>query len=154
MRTVTFTVPGRVNGKGRHRARVQKTKDGKSYAQTYPDNATRSHEAMVRQIAADAMGANPLLQGPLSLEVQVTLNTPKSWSKKRKSYTRYATGKPDIDNVVKLLTDSCNGVLYRDDSEFAEARIIRRYDDTTPEAVYVSVCELFDGPPISAKVAA
>lgn len=149
MRSVTFTIPGRLRGKGRPRA----VKIGQ-HVRILTDAKTRSHEALVRQFAAEAMEGHPLLDGPLSLEIQISMNTPKSWSKKRKLFTRYATGKPDCDNIVKLLSDSCNGILYRDDSEFAEVRIIRRYDDTTPEAVYVSVCELFDGPPIAAKVAA
>jgi Holliday junction resolvase RusA-like endonuclease len=143
MRSVSFTIPGRL--KGWARARIN-SRGGKPIV--FKDRQTASHQGLVQHYASEAMRGHHLLVGPLTLEVQISLNTPKSWSKKKKAATRYVTGTPDCDNLIKLIADACNGVLYRDDSEFAEIRLMRRYDDAAPESVFVSVGELFDGPPI------
>lgn len=135
--TISFSIPGRLAGKGRPRfARAT----GRAYT---PAN-TRSMEATVRQFAADAMRGKPPLEGPVKLSVLICINHPASWSKRRKAETVFVTGKPDADNQIKIF-DAANGILWRDDSQIAQIEFDRRYANG-PEFVHVTVSELATAP--------
>lgn len=134
---ITFTIPGRIRGKQRPRV----VKRG-NFVRTYTPIETENAEAMVRDFAAKAMAGRALFQGPVALRVEISMNTPVSWSKKRRAAAYFVMGKPDYDNQIKLLSDSMNGVVYKDDSQIADAHITRRYDDGAPESVVVVVTPL------------
>jgi len=121
---ITFTIPGRLRGKGRPRATVRG-----GFVKTYTDEKTRSCEGLVRHFASQAMGGAKPFDGPIALSVLIYLNTPASWPKKRKAAAYHATGKPDADNVLKLIGDSCNAIVWRDDSQISDIRMKRRYTD-------------------------
>lgn len=136
MSAVRFFVPGRIGGKGRPRMVVIN-----GHARAVTPSKTRATEAMVREIAANAMFGNTF-DGPLLLEIKVDLNKPKSWPKKKRESTKYATGKPDCDNQIKLISDALNGIVYRDDSQIAQIVYERRYREDRNEGVWVYVGEL------------
>lgn len=119
---VWFTIPGRMRGKGRPRARVM----GK-FAHIYTDEKTANAEAMIRQFASLAMRGRPLLVGALKLSVTMWLQRPKSWSAKKRLENPIPTGRPDIDNCVKGILDSCNGIVFADDSQISDLRIVRLF---------------------------
>lgn len=135
--TVAFTIPGRVGGKGRPRF----ARRG-AHMVAYTDAKTLRGEALVKQLAAQAMGSRPLLEGPLALSIMVLIQPPPSWSRKKRAAAYFVTGKPDPDNAIKLLADAMNGVVYHDDSQISDVRFIRRYDMHSPESVAVSITEL------------
>jgi Holliday junction resolvase RusA-like endonuclease len=119
---VFITIPGRLRGKGRPRARVV----GK-FARIHTDAATASAEAVVRQFAALAIRGRPLLEGALKLNVTIWLHRPKSWSKRQRLENPIPTGKPDLDNVCKLVADSLNGIVFHDDSQISELMVKRLF---------------------------
>lgn len=121
-RELRFVIPGRVGGKGRPRFTVIG-----GHARAYTPAKTASTEAMVRDFAAKAMDGGPLLDGPLELIVTVNLEKPTSWSKRKCAETKFPTGKPDLDNVAKLIGDALNGIVWRDDSQIAALHIARRF---------------------------
>jgi Holliday junction resolvase RusA-like endonuclease len=41
----------------------------------------------------------------------------------------YPTGKPDWDNIGKLVCDSLNGILWRDDAVIVDGSTSKRYCD-------------------------
>lgn len=132
---VWFTIPGKMRGKGRPRARVM----GK-FAHIHTDTKTANAEAMVRQFAALAMRGRNLLEGPLKLSVTVWLQRPASWSKRKRAENPIPTGKPDLDNIAKLLSDSCNGIVFTDDSQISDLRIVRLFvPDGVPECTEIIV---------------
>lgn len=133
---ISFTIPGRVRGKGRPRfAR------GATFVRAYTDVKTKSDEAMVKHFASMAMQGRAPLTGPLGLEVVITLNTPPSWSKRKRAEAAFVTGKPDLDNVVKLLGDAMNGIVWGDDSQLCDVRVRRVYNDASQENVSIRVTE-------------
>ena len=73
------------------------------------------------------------LQGPLVLCAVFTLPVPKSWSKKDRAAaldgSKRPTGKPDVDNLVKLATDALNGVVWVDDSQLVSVTMSKCYGD-------------------------
>lgn len=136
-RSVAFEIPGGIGGKGRARAFIRR---GKINHYTPPQ--THADEAVVRHFANEAMikaGVRELT-GPLKMEVQINKRFPKSWSNKRKAATTYVTGKPDCDNILKLICDAMNGVAYHDDSQIAVVVFQRTYG--LPEFVGVELKEL------------
>ena len=143
---VEFTIPGRLKGKGRARHRVVTTKSGKTFSSTYTPADTRNTEAMLRSLGAEAMAGRPPFQGPLVLEVTITINTPASWSKKRKREAFYVTGKPDLDNVLKSF-DGISNIVWKDDVQLCDVHMQRRYNDTVPESVHVRIYSPGKGEP-------
>lgn len=135
-REIRFVIPGRVGGKGRPRA----TAIG-GHARMYTPAKTVSMEAMVRDFGAGAMMGGALLDGPLHLSVLVSLERPQSWSKRKRVENPIPTGKPDLDNVVKLIGDALNGVVWRDDSQVASLHISRQFVENG-ERVEVTVSRL------------
>jgi Holliday junction resolvase RusA-like endonuclease len=133
---IEFTIPGRIGGKGRPKFAVVR-----GFARAYTPASTRNAEAMIRGLAFDAMGGIPPMEGPVSLSLTIWLQRPQSWSKARKACTTFVTGKPDIDNIVKLVSDAMNGVTYRDDAQIARLSCDRFYTEGT-ERVLVRVQSL------------
>lgn len=122
MAVIRFTIPGRLSGKGRPRF-------VRANGRVFTPAKTVVMEGIARQFAADAMKGMTPLEGPLRLSVVLRINHPMSWSKKRKMATLYVTGKPDLDNVLKLIGDAGNGVVWRDDAQIAQIEFDRRYAD-------------------------
>ena len=140
MRSVVFTVPGRLGGKGRPRF---------VNGMVLTPHKTVVEEGVIKHFAHDAMrqGRLSLLQGPLFVGVQVRLAYPKSWSAKKCGNTLYVQGKPDLDNQLKLLGDAMNGIVFLDDAQIAQVSFERRYIGTgKEESVTVVVRELEDQP--------
>ena len=118
--TFTIHVPGEVRGKGRPRF---------GQGRTYTDAKTLGAEAWMRHCAVQAVG-QPVLEGPLALVMSITVGIPASWPKRRKADALAGlvrpTGKPDADNSLKLV-DCLNGVVWRDDSQLVDVRVVKRY---------------------------
>ena len=122
---VIITIPGEMRGKGRPRFG---TAGGQPRA--FTDARTRSAEAWVRARAADAWTGAPL-GGPVSLRMEIGVPVPASWSKRRRADALagaiWPTGKPDLDNVLKLVGDALNGIVWQDDKQVVRAEVVRRY---------------------------
>ena len=89
--------------------------------------------AAKREIAAHGRqaAAGVLLEGALCLVCHVYLPVPASWSNKRRvaawAGEEWPAGKPDWDNLGKLVSDALNGVCYKDDAQISDGRVIKRY---------------------------
>lgn len=120
---IQFTIPGAPVGKGRPRM----TRSGHAYTPAQ----TRNREAYVKLLATEAMAGAPPLDGPVSVAVEIRCAVPASWPKGRRAEAlvgRIRPGKPDLDNVLKLVLDAMNGVVVLDDKQVAEAAAMKRYD--------------------------
>lgn len=127
---ISFTVPGTPQGKGR--ARAARVGTG---VRMFTPAKTIAYESMIAFAGSEAMQARQLIEGPVYVTVTATFDIPKSWSKKKRAEAQsglmWHTGKPDGDNVLKALGDGLNGVVWKDDSQVAFAKILKRYG-TTP----------------------
>lgn len=131
-----FAIPGTAQGKGRPRV-VNKR------AITPPK--TRSHEGFVRHLAKQAMGAQFPHAGPVDMSVVIIKAIPGGWPKWKRDAARTGvvlpTGKPDPDNVAKLVCDALNGIAYLDDAQIVAMTIARRWGDRDETYVGVFKCE-------------
>lgn len=130
--TVSFTIPGNPVAKGRHRnGRTFRNKLGQQRPINYTPRQTAITEALVQSIANRAMGGRPLLTGAVELQVKAVLPIPTSWSAKKQAEA--AAGrilpakKPDLSNVIKLLEDGCNTIVWRDDAQITDMSLSKRY---------------------------
>lgn len=125
---VAFTVPGIPVGKGR--PRFARTKFG---VRTFTPEKTAGWEALARHAAGQAMAGQPPFDGAVAVEITAHLPIPASWSKVRQVRARQGwllpTVKPDADNLQKGALDAMNGVVYGDDKQAVEVRVVKRYSD-------------------------
>ena len=106
-----FTVPGAPRPKGR--ARV--TRGGHAYT----PGRTRSYEALVATVAM-AAGVE-VIEGPVRLTVHAYLPRPKRLCRRKDDPCALpAPSRPDLDNIVKAISDGLDGVAWRDDAQVVE----------------------------------
>jgi Holliday junction resolvase RusA-like endonuclease len=129
----TILIPGVARGKGRARA----TKRGTVYTPASTVNA----EAWVKSCAFEQIG-QPLLTTPVAVSIGIDVEVPASWSKKRRvlalaGETR-PTGKPDLDNCIKLLMDGLNKIAWVDDAQVVRLTASKRYAETPRTEVIIT----------------
>lgn len=122
----TLTIPGVARGKGR-----PKFGNGR----TYTDSKTMNAEAWVKACAINQLG-HLCLEGALAVSITIHVPVPASWSKSKReaalSGVARPTGRPDIDNNVKLAFDALNGILWKDDAQIVRLTASKVYG-THPE---------------------
>lgn len=128
---IQITIPGQPTAKGRPRFRVVKMQGKPDFVQVYSAPETQRYEAKVAQIAKNAMGTTFPSSKPIEVLVELRMQIPVSWTKKKqvaasKGEVR-ATKKPDADNVLKAVTDACNGILWADDAQIVVTTVRKLY---------------------------
>jgi Holliday junction resolvase RusA-like endonuclease len=132
--TIRFTIPGRVSGKGRPKFASR----GK-FVHVYTPSKTVSMEAVVRDFGSKAMDGLAPLDGPIGLIIKITQTPAPSWSKKKRAAAFWVTGKPDVDNICKLIGDSLNNIVWQDDAQIASLHVERHYSVSEQERVEIVV---------------
>jgi len=126
----TIVVPGKPVGK--QRARVVSNRRG---THSFTPMMTVQWEGLIKILASQA-GIQPT-DMPTSVGIEIERTVPRSWSRKKKAQALsygWATGKPDIDNVIKAVLDALNGIAWRDDSQvvtITASRTFTERDQTT-----------------------
>jgi Holliday junction resolvase RusA-like endonuclease len=130
---ITFTIPGEI--KGKQRPRVTRT------GHVYTPSQTRQAEADIAKIAKAAMGYKPPMAEPVSLNIMVTTEPPRSITKAKRELmlagVERPAKKPDLDNVVKLISDALNGIVFEDDRQVVELWVVKRYGEEAKAVVSV-----------------
>ncbi len=129
---IRFIIPGEPVAKGRPRV----TKWG-----TYTPEKTKNYEALVRELFILKHGQAPL-DGELKVDIKVYFKIPKSTSKKKKELMVAGeirpTKKPDLDNVMKCITDALNELAYQDDKQIVSASIEKFYSEEPRAEIEIS----------------
>lgn len=130
---VCFEVPGKPAHKGRHRSRIVFPKGSKkAFIHNYPDPETEAHEKVLAEIAALFMRGRAPTQNPVALLVHAFREVPASWSRRDQEAALAGairpTSRPDGDNSLKIVQDALNKIVWCDDSQIVDARVIKRYD--------------------------
>lgn len=112
-----FTVNASPQGKARART-VRNRYTGKVHSYT-PEN-TSDYEDLIRWSYKDA-GGKYYDKQLMSVNINAFYPIPMSYSKKKRTACLMGeirpTKKPDLDNIVKAILDSLNGVAWYDDSQ-------------------------------------
>lgn len=115
MKMVSFIVYGQPQGKARPRF----TKQGHIYTPA----KTADYERNIRQSYIAAANGFTCEENALSISIVAYMQRAKS--NKRK----YATTKPDIDNIAKIVLDGLNGVAFKDDKQVTSIKATKVYCD-------------------------
>ena len=81
---------------------------------------TKEFEQRIKQGAHHIYKGEPL-EGPLKCEVHCYFVKPKSAKRD------YPCVKPDADNLLKAVLDGLNGVCFKDDAQFIDKYVTKRY---------------------------
>lgn len=136
MTIVTFVIPGVPVGKGR-----PKFARRGNFVSTYTPEKTASYENLVKVKAEEAMQGRSLFEGAVEVSIRLIVTPPASWSQKKQREALegriYPTSKPDIDNVLKGIMDACNEIVFKDDKQAVDVRVVKRYGQVARAAVEV-----------------
>lgn len=131
MPTLTIVIPGELRGKGRPRF----TRSGIAYT----DAKTKTAETWIKACAIEQMAGRPCIEGPVTISILVCVPIPRSWSRTKRtnalSNVTRPVGKPDADNMIKLLFDALKYVLFRDDSQVWRVALTKMYSDTPQTSI-------------------
>ncbi|QDQ25180.1 RusA family crossover junction endodeoxyribonuclease [Chitinimonas arctica] len=141
LKTLSFTVPGEPQGKGRGRIVRWGTKAG-----IKTPEKTVAYEGLVAHSAAQAMDGVIPIEGAVAVTMRITVSVPGSWPKRRCEQALAGrvlpTTKPDIDNVEKAIFDGLNGVAWCDDVQVVEVRKQKRYGELPGVVVSIQTLEV------------
>lgn len=85
---------------------------------------TRAFESAIARMALVQKPASPL-SGPIKITARFFMKRPK------KPLNSRPITRPDLDNLVKAVTDPLNGVFWTDDTQIVEIHAAKFYDDLT-----------------------
>ena len=119
MDVVEIELPGEPVAK----ARARVTKRG-----AFTPRKTQQYERALRLAAKTAMKGRPPFDGPIELLVMARFRMPIRWPKWKRTWSTAHCSKPDWDNVGKI-TDALSGIVWQDDSQVIDGRVVKRYDD-------------------------
>ncbi len=136
MTEIRFSVPGTPVAKGRPRF----ARRG-NFVSTYTDSKTASYENLVKVKAEEAMQGRPAIDGAVDVRICLYVTPPASWSQKKQRAALagdiFPTSKPDWDNCAKIICDAINEIVFRDDKQIVDGRVIKRYAETARATVEV-----------------
>lgn len=119
MRSVTFHVPGKPQGKARART-FYNPSAGKHVSHT-PDNTVLYENLIKGQFLRQSDGFYLERGTPAALRIVARFLPPKSTANKKQRQMLEGEilplKKPDMDNIVKVVADALNGVAYHDDTQ-------------------------------------
>jgi Holliday junction resolvase RusA-like endonuclease len=126
MNEVNVFLTGQPVGKGRPRF----TRSGHVYT---PDK-TKRYEMRLAGEASNVMMVRQLdpITVPCKVLIRAQFQIPKSWTKAKKLQAERREifpGKPDIDNVAKIVLDAFNGVVFEDDKQVHALRVLKAFGD-------------------------
>jgi len=152
---IALSFPGVPVAKGRPRALARIVKQGgiaRAIVQLITPPATREAEARLQKLAKAYMAADVRpggrnaprepLGGPVRMQIVAVYTPPPSWPKAAiaacHSGLVFHTGKPDADNLAKLVGDALNEIAYHDDSQVAELIVRKRYGSRARTDITIS----------------
>ena len=119
MRSVTFQVPGKPQGKARARTVMNKAL---GHSVSYTPESDLLYENLIKSRFLDQADGFYLETGtPVTLRIVARFLPPASTSKKKQQDMLAGEilplKKPDMDNIVKVVADALNGTAYHDDKQ-------------------------------------
>lgn len=123
---VSFTIMGEPCGKGRPRF-------SNKGSHTYTPAKTSRYENLVKLEYERQCMHRFADDEQLDMRIYAYYGVPKSDSKKKAAQKLSGiirpAKKPDMDNVMKIVADSLNGIAYRDDTQIVDSMVRKFYSD-------------------------
>ena len=143
MNELRVFIPGEPCAQGRPRF---STAGG--FARAYDPAKSRNYKAYVKAVCAEEAQKQGWLFNtdlPLRVEIIAGLSIPSSKSKKWKQAAidgiEKPTKKPDVDNIVKTVTDALSGVIYKDDKQITRLVVGKIYSERPGVALVIKALD-------------
>ena len=113
----------------------------------YDPPKSKAYKQMVSAKVRSYMKTNGIqtITEPLAVHLNFYFTPPKSYSKKRiqaiESKEELFTKRVDLDNLIKAVTDSMNGIMYEDDSQIVGLTAGKHYGHEDYVDVKVQIIE-------------
>src|SRR5699024_8119639 len=113
----------------------------------YDPPKSKAYKQMVAAKVRSYMKINGIqtITEPIAVHLNFYFTPPKSYSKKKLKLVEegklHYTKLPDADNLAKSVLDSCNKILFKDDSQVVELNITKQYGKEDYVDVKVEVLE-------------
>ena len=120
---------------------VQWARAGRNGRFSFTPKKQAVHMDVIRLAASRVFKGVPI-EGPIELAVSFIYEWPKSLSEKKRKApgAHYKTSRPDADNLIKIIADALNKIMWHDDAQIVQSRFSKQYGLTS--ATYVSVTPL------------
>lgn len=129
--SLTITVPGPPKPLQRH-----KTVRMGNFSRGVDPEKNKLNKAALGWYGKIAMNSRPLMKGPLAMSIEFRFTKPKGKIRVNSTPFPYPDGKPDVDNLTKLVLDGLNGIVYVDDAQVVTLKVTKRWANPTgPETV-------------------
>lgn len=136
MKVYEFEIPGKPGSKARPRF------GGNGHV--YTPKETSNYENRVVAFFREAYPDHIPTVTPIRMTIMAFYPIPTSWSKKKTKAAMAGEifpGKPDWDNVGKIISDALNEVAYKDDSQIYQCTIAKMYSDRPRVFVQITTFE-------------
>lgn len=80
------------------------------------------------------MDINFVYEGPIAMHLEFRFASTSNKSKDSSFHTK----KPDWDNIGKIVSDSINEILYKDDKQLWDVRVVKKFNDINKDQIVVS----------------
>lgn len=112
---VVVELAGPPRGKGRPRFG-----NAGDFVRVWTDKKTVKYEDALKKVALEQMAGRAPKDCAMTIQVEAGMPIPISWSRKKREAAIDGTlpciTKPDFDNIMKIIGDGLNKVVWRDDS--------------------------------------
>ena len=126
MKRIIFSVPGVSVAK--QSMNVFVGKDGRPHA--YPKDKVTIWQNRTALAAATAMLGQDIHGGAVKLAIIFNFHVLKGMERKTLGIKwKDHTTKPDADNLVKAVKDGLKGVIFKDDSQVMNLKVLKRYSE-------------------------
>lgn len=95
----------------------------KNFVSTYSPAKTATYERELAILGSQQMEGRPPLECPVRVEVEAVFQMP---SKKPKPNQ---LPRSDVDNLLKIVGDGLNQIVWKDDRQIVEANVTKVYGD-------------------------
>lgn len=138
-----FELPGEPRAWERARARIARDRQGQQYINFYVGFEEMQLRNALGYCARAAMRSKAPTEQPVAVVIHAFMPIMKSWSMREQADARNGaklhTSTPDADNIGKLVGDALNKLVWVDDSQIVDLRVIKRF--STQPATRVEVRE-------------
>ena len=136
----------KIEGRGQPQGRPRAVRMGAG-VRMYDPPKSKAYKQMVSAKVRSYMKINGIqtITEPIAVHLNFYFTPPKSYSKKRiraiEAKEELFTKKPDLDNLAKSILDSCNNLLFKDDSQIVGLTIGKHYGHEDYVDVKVQIIE-------------
>jgi Holliday junction resolvase RusA-like endonuclease len=131
---VAFELPGPPRAWERAGARIARNKDGQQYIVFYVGTEEQLYRNALALTAKAALRGRSATQLPVAVLIHAFMPIPASWTARERMDARAGAevpaATPDADNIGKLVGDALKEIIWMDDAQIVDLRVIKRYSET------------------------